>query len=421
MNKENRKGNIVFGIVLVIAIVMMTIILVVIYKEIHSDKLHYHDVSEDGVFSTSFIRESHEHMNQENYMVSPYSVEIALSLLREGSGGDTLKELESIVPKRSIKTLDVYKKVNVANGLFIKDIYKNDMKSSYVDLLSEEYNADVIYDSFQTPDKINRWAEKETNGMIKEVISNIDPKFVLGVANAVAMEEEWKIPFQCESTTGYAFTKVNGKQFDTAMMFQSYEEEVAYYSDELGEAVIIPYKIYDRKNGKEADEGEQLDFIGILPKKLDTYVEHFDLEVLKEITERNRYASDSLEITVGLPRFEFDYDFKNFKTTLMDMGIQRMFGVADFSNMIHNHDDLFVSEAVHKSYVKVDEAGTKAAAVTYFGTKDNAMPVEDEKEYISLIFDRPFVFIIKDHNSNEILFFGVVYEPEKWTGEKSCK
>ena len=104
------------------------------------------------------------------------------------------------------------------------------------------------------------------------------------------------------------------------------------------------------------------------------------------------------------------------------MGIQNMFEPGcDFSGMIENHPDMYVNEAIHKTYVKVDEAGTKAAAVTYYGLTDGLAAVEEDKQYVSLILDKPFIFMIKDHKTNEILFFGVVYEPEKWDGKKSCE
>ena len=136
--------------------------------------------------------------------------------------------------------------------------------------------------------------------------------------------------------------------------------------------------------------------------------------------DEKRVASSTFDLYVGLPRFEFDYDFKKFKDTLINMGIQTVFSQgADLSTMLDNHPDAYVSDAIHKTYVKVDEVGTKAAAVTFFGVKDNAMAME-ESDSASVIFNRPFLFIIKDTSSNEILFFGVVYHPEEWSG-KSCE
>ncbi|MBR3210553.1 MAG: hypothetical protein IKF71_01290 [Bacilli bacterium] len=126
-------------------------------------------------------------------------------------------------------------------------------------------------------------------------------------------------------------------------------------------------------------------------------------------------------MTVGLPRYEFEFDYGDaFKNALISMGIKSIFlpGSCNLTGMIQNHDDMYVSEAIHKSYVKVNEAGTKAAAVTYFGTKNE---VASDENYAYITFDQPFVFIIKDHKSNEILFFGVVYEPEKWSSKNECE
>ena len=419
-----KKGKYILFIILGILVVFMAVILVLIYFEKGNRTIHYQDVSEDGMFSTTFIRESHSNMKQENYMISPYSVEIALSMLREGSAGETRQELDEVVPERKIKTLIVKDKVNVANAMFVKDIYKQDVKDSYYETLQNEYNADIVYDPFERPDKINNWVKKETNGMIKKILDQMDPQFVLGIANAVAMEEEWQTPFMCESTSGYAFTKADGKQYDVSMMSQSFEEGASYYTSEEADAVILPYKTYDRETGKEAEVGEQLDFIGILPKDLDSYISTFTMDTLHTIVEEQQPASSSsLEIYVGLPRFEYSYDFSKFKETLMHMGIQKVFtaGSCDLSNMLDHHPDAYVNEAIHKSYVKVNETGTKAAAVTYFGIKDMAMPLEDDKKFVSVIFDKPFIYLIKDHTTNEILFFGVVYEPEKWDENQTCE
>ena len=421
-----KKGKTILIIILGVIVICLAVVLLLIFIESKKRPvIHYHDVSEDGTFSTSFIRESHLTMNHKNYMVSPYSVEIALSMLREGANGSTREELDQVVPKRKIKTLIVADRVNVANAVFIKDIYKNDVREEYIKTLEEEYNASMIYDPFTNPAKINQWVDRETNGMIKKILDQMDPEFVVGLANAVAMEEEWQSPFVCESTSGYAFTKANGKQYDVAMMSRSFDNNAAYYTSDEAAAVVLPYQVYNRETGKPVEageEGEQLDFIGILPKDLDSYISNFTLDTLQDIDENKRYASDSLEIYVGLPRFEYSYDFGKFKDTLIHMGIQDVFtqGTCDLSNLLDNHPDVYVNEAIHKSYVKVNEKGTKAAAVTYFGVKETAM-IGEEKEYVSIIFDQPFIFIIKDHETNEILFFGVVYEPEKWDETKTCE
>ena len=78
-------------------------------------------------------------------------------------------------------------------------------------------------------------------------------------------------------------------------------------------------------------------------------------------------------------------------------------------------DNLYVGEAIHKTHIDLNEKGTKAAAITYFGMFKNTSIII-EKENIEIEFNRPFIYIIKDSKTNEMLFFGVVYEPNKWNG-----
>ena len=199
------------------------------------------------------------------------------------------------------------------------------------------------------------------------------------------------------------------------MMYKSFEEGIYYFEDDNAKGVVLPYKNYSY-DGVELDEGgEQLEFIGILTDDIDDYINRFNLDVIGDIDNNKKIASDSFKVNVSLPRFEFDYDFKDFKKSLIEMELEETFSeLPDFSRMVNT--DVMINEAIHKTYVKVDEKGTKAAAVTYFGTKDNAVM---ESEYIDIVFDKPFIFMIKDTTSNEILFFGVVYEPEKWS-DKAC-
>jgi serpin B len=80
---------------------------------------------------------------------------------------------------------------------------------------------------------------------------------------------------------------------------------------------------------------------------------------------------------------------------------------------------LYVSTAVHKTYIDLNEKGTKAAAVTYFGIESyNSM--EPEKKQKEIKFNKPFIYMIRDKKTKEMLFFGVVEEPNKWKGQ-TCK
>ena len=96
---------------------------------------------------------------------------------------------------------------------------------------------------------------------------------------------------------------------------------------------------------------------------------------------------------------------------------------AEFYNIIskdslvrNNLDNLYVGEGIHKTHINLNEKGTKAAAVTFFGLFGNSALVENKYKSVYITFDRPFIYLIREVSSNEILFFGVVNEPNEWEG-----
>ena len=81
-------------------------------------------------------------------------------------------------------------------------------------------------------------------------------------------------------------------------------------------------------------------------------------------------------------------------------------------------DNLYVGTTIHKTYIDLNEKGTKAAAVTFFGI-DSYAALPQDKEIVNIEFNRPFVYMIRDAKTKEMLFFGAVYEPNLWDG-KTC-
>ena len=98
------------------------------------------------------------------------------------------------------------------------------------------------------------------------------------------------------------------------------------------------------------------------------------------------------------------------------MGINDAFDKekADFKKMIDQ--DVFVSTAIHKTKIELNESGTKAAAVTYFGMFASAAIIDNDYEEVNVVFNKPFVYMIREKNTGEILFFGEVFEPNEWKG-----
>jgi len=137
--------------------------------------------------------------------------------------------------------------------------------------------------------------------------------------------------------------------------------------------------------------------------------ENLDQFISEKLTAENfsGWVSDLSSggsIILQMPKFELEYE-KKLNDILKDMGMADAFerGKADFSG-INPAADLFISEVKHKTFITVDEEGTEAAAVTSVGVEVTSLPP-------SFIANRPFVFVIREHNSGAILFMGKVGNP----------
>ena len=127
---------------------------------------------------------------RENKVYSPLSIKYALLMLEEGANGETKKQISNILGTYNIKKYPNSSNMSFANALFIRDTYKDSIKSSYVNTLSKKYNADVIYDSFSTPDVLNSWVSEKTFKLINNMADDISTEdFIL--TNALAIDMEW--------------------------------------------------------------------------------------------------------------------------------------------------------------------------------------------------------------------------------------
>lgn len=376
-------------------------------------------------YNSKVIREINKNEDQ-NYLISPYSIEIALNMLRDGANGKTKEQIDNLIGERQINNVILKDKINVANSAFIKNKYKDSVLTTYYQSLKTKYNADILYDEFETPKVINEWVNKETNGMIKEIIKYLDNDFAMGIANAVAIDVEWKYSFDCGNTREEEFTKINNEKYDVSMMHNTYEHysDIKYFETDKEKGIVLPYKTYD-KNGKETfDEDNNLEFVGILPNEsIKNYISNISENTFKRIEGNLKKLNENEKVHLSLPMFKYGYEVADFKANLIDLGITDVFDPisADLTNMIKSSDrNFYVSDAIHKTYIDLNEKGTKAAAVTAFIVKDTAIWQEEEPKIIEMKFNKPFAYMIRDNKTKELLFFGVVYEPSKWEGS-TCK
>ncbi len=392
------------AVIIIIAMLVIIFITSLVISKNNENTIRKRNISKvDYKFTLNFIKEVDKN-RKDNYLVSPYSVEIALNMLRDGTSGNSKKQIEDALGNRVINNLSVNKNIKIANGLFVKDLYKKDISNKYVKGLKNDYSADVIYDEFKTPKVINDWVNNKTDKMIPVLLDQVDANFVLAIVNALAINEEWENSFKCEKTIKDTFTKKDGSTIKVAMMNGT--NNGTYFETDNAKGVVLAYK---SKNDKEG-----LEFIAILPNDIDSYINNLNE---KELTAIDSYKGNSeSELRIAIPKFSYEYDLQDFMKVLQNMGVRDVFnpGAANLSAMFKKDNDFYVSEAIHKTYIELDEKGTKAAASTAVVISKN----DAEGDYVSIRFDKPFVYIIRDKKTKDILFFGKVLEPNKWEGNK---
>ena len=401
-------------IIIIIFIILLLVLSLLLFRKQNKDIKEMTPINESD-FNLSLIKNVNQNQ-KDNYLISPYSIKVALNMLNEGAYGNTKKEIEKVLNNEPINEIS-NKNIKVANAIFVKNKYKPYIETNFYNNIKNKYNGEVLFDEFKTPKVINDWVNKHTDKMIPSILKTIPSNFILGLANAIAIDAKWASAFECNNTLKEEFTKIDNTKINTEMMHKTLEDNrFSYFKTNNATGVILPYQ-----------QEDNLEFIAILPNNnAYDYINNLTQEELLNIDKSKKEANNKLHINLSIPRFTYDYDLANFMKVLYNMGIKDAFNedVANF-NMIIEKDNygkakihnIFVDTAIHKTHIELNETGTKAAAVTYFGLKDSAAILPpDDIEQINIKFNKPFIYIIRHQESKELLFFGVVNSPNKWNG-----
>lgn len=368
----------------------------------------------DSDFSIKLLKTVNS-INSDNYLVSPYSIQTALSMVRDGANGKTKEEIDSLIGTNKPAKIN-NTNIKISNAMFLKNKYKTYTNNTYTTGLVNNYNSEMLFDEFQTPKVINDWVNNKTDGMIEKVVDSLDPDFVLGLANAIAIDVKWASEFECESTVEAEFTKKDGTKKKVEMMNKTYEYNgsASYIESDKATGIVVPYK-----------EDTNLEYVAILPNdSIDSYINDLTKDKLDSLINNRKSASDKLHIRLSLPRYTYDYDLTQFGDVLKTMGMNEAFNpdTADFTGIMTKDNmsksgvgNLYISQSVHKTHIELNEAGTKAAAVTFFGMSKNSLaPSDFEVKNVNL--NKTYLYMIREKTTGSILFLGVVNSPNEWKG-----
>lgn len=384
---------------MIISIIILTLIFFrIIYSNLEEPNLD--NSSTNSSFDYSLIKETNKNKNS-NYLISPYSIKTVLSIIKDGADNSSLKELNDVMGNFRRANIISKNVIGDANLLLINKEYKDEINKNYVNKIEKNYDAEIKYSNI-TPNNINKWVDNKTNHMIPTLVDSVNPETIMAIINAISMKASWDSEFDCKNTHISEFNTIDGSIINTIMMVSN---DAQYIEDDTAKGIIKKYKTYKNDDHKKVN----LEFVAIMPNDgIDSYIENFNNEEFRNLlSTKDKYKNE--DVSLKLPRFKYNYNFSNLMNVLINMGIKSIFNekTADLSKMTEsNSKDLYIGSIKQKSYIEVNEKGTKASAATIATVDENAANVP-----IDIEFDKPFIYIIKQSNSDDILFFGVVYTP----------
>ena len=291
-----KKNIIILSILLTIILVFTGVIIINSTKTKHTEPNDNNYGYVSGEFNLNLIKTVNK-TNNANYLISPYSIEIALNMLKNGAKDKTYDEILNVIGERNINDITIKDRISVANAAFIKSEYQKYIKESYYNTLKDRYQSEILYDEFKTPKIINNWVNTKTNGMIKEILNDVNENFVLGLANALAIDVEWDNPFECNQTSSAKFTKIDNKTMQVEMMHNTFKYSGAkYLKSATATGIIIPYKKYASNGKEDYDNGENIEFVAILPNdNVNDYIDSLNNKVLNELYRTAKEVNDEFE------------------------------------------------------------------------------------------------------------------------------
>lgn len=266
-------------------------------------------------------------------------------------------------------------------------------KRAFLQKAVDSYSAQLFSAPLSDPktvESINSWVKKNTDGMIPKIIEKADRYAVMMLVNAIAFDAKWETPYKRSDIEKLEFTSYFGSKKKTDFMCST---ENIYLKDGGTVGFMKPYK-----NGRFA-------FAALLPDEntgIDDYVASLSGDKLMKIFSSAKRGN---EVNVKMPKFRAEYSAQLIDT-LKKMGVKDAFDskTADFSSLIENRD-AYIATVVHKTFIEVDEKGTRAAASTLVGADTMSL-----MEPYSVCLNRPFVYMIVDTETNLPLFIGVQTE-----------
>ncbi len=339
--------------------------------------------------------------DEKNALISPISVMLALTMTANGADGKTREEMEAVLGSEvSLEALNEYlytyteelpsakgERMHFANSLWIRED-KIEIEQDFLQKSADYYKASIYEAPFdtQTVKDVNFWVKEHTDGMIDQLVEQIDENTMVMLINALAFDGLWETPFAEDAISSKLFYP-EGKEPYRVEMLEG--EEMLYIEDGDTTGFLKPYK-----KGNYS-------FAALLPGE-DCSIEEFVSSLTGEKFLKWMQSAWQMEVEITLPKFNCEYSTK-LKDALISMGMPTAFGYeSDFTKMgTAPSGPLYIGNVIHKTYISVDERGTKAAAAT-------EVTIDSRGPATAVNLNRPFIYAIIDNTTSLPLFIGMV-------------
>ena len=366
-------------------------------------------IESDQAFAFEFFSHVFEEERKDkdkNFMVSPFSLSMALAMTWNGSANDTKQAIQNTLKFGDWSDIDINSYFKKLSDAFVKtdpstklaianSIWTNEHVKILPDFISHNkkyFNATVQSVNFSDPNTvklINKWADDNTKGLIKKVLDETDPGFLMYLLNAIYFKGIWTSKFDAKNTKEMYFRNDVGEPAKVDMMRQN--AHFNYTEDETMQMVELPY-------GNKA-----FSMMVLLPKEDNKLTDITKVLQKKEYWEVMKKGLHDVDVDLFIPKFKTEYS-KRLNTVLIDMGMGIAFNPNNgFSRM--SGVESFISFVQQFTYIATDEVGTEAAAVTVVGMfKESSI----EPQKITFKADKPFIYIIQEKSTGSILFMGAL-------------
>ena len=343
----------------------------------------------------------------QNTLISPLSVLCALAMTANGAEGETLAQMEAVLGLDTdilnswlytyMAQLPEGGTLSLANSIWFTEDESFTVNRDFLQANADYYGAGIYQAPFDntTLNDINTWVKENTNDMIPKILDEIPQEAVMYLVNALAFDSRWQTVYTEYQVRDGIFTTEDGTQRDVELM---YSTEGMYLEDENATGFLKYY--VDR----------QYAFVALLPKaggSVADYISSLTGEHLQSLLS----APEETTVYAAIPKFETETSVE-LSGILQNMGMAEAFDWtrANFSGIGTSEDGpLSISRVLHKTYITVDEQGTKAGAAT--AVEMLAGSSGGPQDFKTVHLDRPFVYMLIDCETTLPFFIGTMMNP----------